>query len=199
MAYQKFTIKQLKKQFGLQFVERREPVLDFQAVEPSPFLVSTIDRNLDLALTVGTEKIRSELLVAPLLVELRESLHRQIAVFSGKEFNADEDAGLNGYCDFLISRSPELLDISAPVLVIVEAKQDNLNGGIPQCVAEMVGAQFFNQQQNASILTIYGAVTTGNLWKFLKLQDQIVTIGLVEYAIPPVDQVLGILMQMVMD
>jgi hypothetical protein len=196
MSYQKFTIAKLKKQFGLKFYEVRSQVIQPQAIAPSDYLRETIRRNLDLALGVGTEKIRSELIVAPLLVEIREHFEQKISIFSGKEFNVDDDAGLNGYCDFLISGSPELLEITDPVLVIVEAKQDSLNAGIAQCVAAMVAAQQFNEIHGNLIQPVYGASTTGKLWKFIALDKTTVTIDLNEYTLPPLEEVLSFLAAM---
>jgi hypothetical protein len=83
--------------------------------------------------------------------------------------------------------------IQAPVAVIIEAKKGDLTSGMGQCIAEMVAAQKFNQQQGNLITTIHGSVTSGSLWRFLKLEHQTVTFDLKEYAMPPVDQLLGIL------
>jgi hypothetical protein len=196
MSYQKFTIAKLKKQFGLKFHEQTSPLVTPQPIQASDHLQETIRRNLDLALSTGTEKIRSELIVAPLLVEVREHYQQRISLFSGKEFNVDEDAGLNGYCDFLISGSPELLEITEPVMVIVEAKQDSLNLGIPQCVSAMIAAQQFNQLQGHPLPRIYGASTTGKLWKFFALEETTVSIDLNEYALPPVETILSFLVTM---
>ena len=63
----------------------------------------------------------------------------------------------------------------------------------------MVAAQKFNLENDKSIATVYGSVTSGNLWNFLKLENNTVTIDLKEYLIPPVEQLLGILMWMVRD
>ncbi|AUB42739.1 hypothetical protein COO91_08885 [Nostoc flagelliforme CCNUN1] len=79
----------------------------------------------------------------------------------------------------------------------MEAKKENLKGGLGQCIAEMIAAQRFNVKYEKSIATIYGSVTSGNLWTFLKLEDRTVTIDLTEYLIPPVEQVLGILVWMI--
>jgi len=196
MPYQKFTTNRLKRQFGLTFVEGSQPVITPVEVSPSNYIQQTIERNLDLALGTGTEKVRSELIIAPILVEVREFYKRQVSLFSGKEFNVNEDEDLTGYCDFLLSRSPELLEITAPVMVIVEAKQDALNPGIPQCVAAMVAAQQFNEAQGNEVPTIYGAVTTGKLWKFVALTHSTVNIDLNEYAIPPLEEVLSFLVAM---
>ncbi|MGB6166880.1 MAG: hypothetical protein WBF52_04780 [Geitlerinemataceae cyanobacterium] len=105
--------------------------------------------------------------------------------------------GLNGRCDFLISRSPEMLEIEAPAIVIIEAKQADLKTGIGQCVAEMVAAQKFNESKNKSISTIYGSVSNGVQWQFLKLEKQTISIDLTIYSLPPVEQILGFLVWMV--
>ena len=87
--------------------------------------------------------------------------------------------------------------IQAPVVVIVEAKKGDLTSGMGQCIAEMVAAQKFNQQTGKEISTIFGSVTTGSLWRFLQLENHTVTFDLREYAMPPVDRLLSILVQMV--
>ncbi len=196
--YPTFTINRLKRQFGLTFVESAQTVIQPATdIRASEYLQQAMERNLDLALGIGTEKARSELIIAPILVEVREFYQRQVSLFSGREFNINEDEGLTGYCDFLISRSPELLEVTAPVMVIVEAKKDSLNSGIPQCIASMVAAQQFNQSQENKVETVYGAVTTGKLWKFVALSQNKVSIDLNEYAIPPLETVLAFLTAMV--
>ncbi|MHC5613010.1 MAG: hypothetical protein ACYTXA_18890, partial [Nostoc sp.] len=97
----------------------------------------------------------------------------------------------------LISLSPEQLFIEAPAVVIVEAKKENLKGGLGQCIAEMIAAQRFNAKYEKPITTIYGSVSSGNLWTFLKLRDSTVTIDLTEYLISPVEEILGILVWMI--
>ncbi|WP_363269116.1 hypothetical protein [Okeania sp. SIO2B3] len=62
------------------------------------------------------------MIITPLLLEIRRQANYSVSLFSGIEFNIDFDRSLNGYCDFLISRSPEQLIINAPVAIIVEAK-----------------------------------------------------------------------------
>ena len=66
--------------------------------------------------------------------------------FSGYPFNVDKEKGLAGACDFIISRSPEQLFIKAPVITIVEAKNENIIRGLGQCVAEMYAAKLFNER-----------------------------------------------------
>lgn len=194
MAYSDFSLRKVLQDFSLQTQDH--PFLSsVPPTSPSPYLVEFLERSLPLAVAIGTEKARSELLISPLLLEVRELLSRQVSIFSGTDFTVDASVGLNGTCDFLISQSPEQVLITAPVAVIVEAKKGELDGGLGQCIAEMLGAQKFNQQQGNSVPVVYGTVTSGSLWRFLKLENQTVTFDLREYAMPPVDRILGILIE----
>jgi hypothetical protein len=193
MSYSDFTLHKVQKQFAITIIETVDLFTNIPEVEPSIFLNQILQNNLPLALAINTEKSRSEMIIAPILIEFRKNFHNQISLFSGTEFNVDITQGLNGNCDFIISREPEQLFIKSPVFAIVEAKKENLNAGLGQCLAEMIAAQIFNQQEGNEIPTIYGAVTTGNIWKFLKLTETEVQIDLTEYLINNLGKILGIL------
>ena len=169
---------------------------DIDPILPSGMLVEFLEETLPLAVALPSEKAKSELLISPILVEVRKMLRREVSLFSGQDFTVDTDAGLSGTCDFLMSRSREQFEIEAPVVVVVEAKQADLNLGMGQCMAEMVAAQRFNQSANMEAVTIYGCVSSGMLWRFLKLDGNEVTIDLEDYSIKPVDRLLGILVWM---
>jgi hypothetical protein len=77
----------------------------------------------------------------------------------------------------------------------VEAKKEDLNGGLGQCIAEMIAAQYFNQREENEIKEIYGVVTSGTVWKFMKLIDRDVWIDLTEYYLDNLPKILGILAQ----
>jgi hypothetical protein len=108
-------------------------------------------------------------------------------------FNVEETKGLTGACDFILSASSNQSLITAPVLTIVEAKDNDIRIGLGQCVAQMVAAQLFNARKRQEQPAVYGAVSTGTNWKFLMLQNQLVKIDLTEYFITQIDQILGIL------
>ena len=61
----------------------------------------------------------------------------------------------------------------------------------------MKAAQLFNEKKGHHIPTLYGVVTTGSLWKFLKLEDQTIYIDLDEYYIKELHKIMGILLAMV--
>ncbi len=86
--------------------------------------------------------------------------------------------------------------MAAPAITIVEAKNDNLRNGVGQCIAEMVAAQAFNLREGTPIETIYGVVTIGSAWKFLKLAEATATLDLDEYFINTPQKIMGILLSM---
>ncbi len=193
MAYNKFTINQIRKQFEMQLIEEPTLFMHITPVEPSDMLRYFLDRHIPLAEAIGTEKAKSEFIIAPILSELREMTEHQISLFSGIEFNVDEEQGLNGRCDYIISQSSIQFSLSAPILVMVEAKNDNINSGLGQCMAEMIAAQIFNKDEGNETESVYGCVTTGSVWRFLKLEGKKIFIDEKQYFIESVEIVLGIL------
>ena len=193
MAYSDFSLAKVSKTFELKVLDRLNMFSDIPELESSSFLEETLLYTVPLAISSNTEKARSEMITAPILIELRKQLNSEISFFSGIDFTIDAEKGLNGNCDFLISRSPELLIVTAPVVIIVEAKKENINGGLGQCVAEMLAARIFNEREGNQISTIYGAVTSGTNWRFLKLKEQVIEIDLTEYYLRDVNKILGIL------
>jgi len=165
-------------------------------VEPSTHLATTLARTVPFALALGTEKAKSELIVSAVLVELWEHFDRGISFFSGIDFNVDAENGLTGVCDFLVSLSPSQFHLEAPVIILVEAKRDNLTVGLGQCVAEMIAAQRFNAEREQDIPRVYGAITSGIDWIFLKLDGKKLQLDMAAYTIERCDKILGILASM---
>ena len=194
MVYSDFTLAKVQADFGLTLTEQRDMFADIKPIDPSELLAMTLAEYLPLAIDINSEKARSEFIIAPVLGDVRRLSNHQIALFSGKEFNVDKERGLNGFCDFILSRSKEQLYIQSPVMTVIEAKNENLIGGLGQCIAAMVAAQLFNQQTDNVSQDIYGAVTTGTNWRFLKLTEKTVWIDAVEHYIQDVASILGILM-----
>jgi hypothetical protein len=195
MSYSEFTLAKVRDDFDLTLQEGQNLFADVVGVSPSELLTSMLSDYLPLAIAINSEKARSEFIIAPVLAEVRRLSNQQVSLFSGKEFNVDKARGLAGFCDFILSGSPEQLYITAPVIEITEAKNEDIIAGLGQCIAAMVAAQIFNQQKGNAIDVIYGAVTTGTTWRFLTLKGQSVSIDAIEYYIKEVDKILGILMQ----
>lgn len=200
MSYSEFTsIIKVKQAFGLTTVEGPRFLPQITPIDPSATLIDFLANSLPVAVATGSEKARSEMIITPVLLEVRKILQQNISLFSGEDFTVDYESGLNGICDYLISRSPEMLEIEAPAVAVVEAKKADLKTGIGQCVAEMVAMQKFNEAKGKPISVIYGSVSNGTQWRFLKLEEKIVSIDLNDYALPPVDEILGMLVWMVRD
>jgi hypothetical protein len=199
MAYSDFTLAELKKNFALTVDETTNLFADTPEANLPTVLVHTLERYLPLAVNVNTEKARSELVIAPLLIEFKLLHHDRVSLFSGIEFTVDSAAGLNGRCDYILARGPEQLALIAPVCVLVEAKNENMVGGIPQCLAEMVAARKFNGQQMLPDTAVHGVVTTGMLWRFLKLDGTQASVDIVEYPIQSARKIFGILTAIALD
>jgi hypothetical protein len=175
-------------------VEEADIFAQISKVKCPESLADILRYNVPLALASNTEKARSEMVITPILIEIRKQLNASINLFSGVEFDVASEKGLTGYCDFIISHSPEKLFVASPVIMLVEAKNENLKGALGQCIAEMVAAQIFNEREGNTMTPIYGAVTIGTTWQFLKLTDKLVEIDLTEYYLTDIEKILGILL-----
>ncbi|MFE1746336.1 hypothetical protein [Coleofasciculus sp. H7-2] len=194
MAYSDFTtLTKVREAFGLTIEESIDLFTDLPEVLPSSYLQTTLNENVFLATAINTEKARSELIIAPVLLEIRRIFNFKIGFFSGSEFNVDFQAGLSGYCDYILTASKESYEIRTPVVTLAEAKNESIKSGLGQCIAQMVAAQLFNQRNGDAIESIYGAVTTGTDWKFLKLTNKTIWIDKRDYFINEVSHLLGIL------
>jgi hypothetical protein len=136
MPYSNFTLEKVKQQFNLTTIEESEIFADVEPLSPSDLLNQILRDNLPIAIASNSEKARSEMIIAPILVEIKRRFSEQVNIFSGVNFNVDESQELNGVCDFLISKSPEKLIITAPIVTLVEAKKEDLNSGLGQCIVE---------------------------------------------------------------
>ncbi|MBW4513008.1 MAG: hypothetical protein KME64_41980 [Scytonematopsis contorta HA4267-MV1] len=197
MPYSAFSFNKVKKDFKLNVVENQDLFLNTPGVQPTDYLNIILTEHLPLVTAINTEKARSELVIMPVLIEVRRYLKYQISVFSGSEFNVDASKGLEGRCDFILCGSQEQYDITSPIVMIVEAKNESIKSGLGQCIATMIAANIFNQQQENVTDVMYGVVTTGTDWKFLKIHDNTVFIDRSDYFIKEVDKILGILSTMV--
>ena len=192
MSYENFTIESIQRNFDVQIETQVSLFADILPVEPSERLISLLEELAPLASAIGTEKARSEFIIAPILAEIKKRSGNQVSLFSGTRFDVDKEKGLNGFCDFIFSLSSNQLSLTAPVITIVEAKNDNINSGFGQCMAEMIAAQIYNQQQQKPLKTIYGCVTTGSIWRFLQLIDNTIYVDSFEYYLDQLPKILGV-------
>ncbi len=167
-SYSKFTLQDvaalgLVLRAGVVFPPPGPPPL-----VPSMWLQDALSLNTDIV--TGSEKAKSEFIIAPIIRELVRHNPDKMTVFPGYQFDVLPEKGLTGYCDFIFSKSVHTLLIEAPVFFVVEAKSDNLETGTAQCIAEMYAAQIFNHHAGKPPAPVYGAVTWGLQWRFYKLE-----------------------------
>ncbi len=195
MAYSKFTnLDEVLRRFK---VKARSAAL-FPAVSPvapSAHLLQTLERSQHLRFS--SEKERSERLVHPVLQEVCVLNQYQITLYSGRELNVDPKNGLSGECDYLLSRGTLIDLVDAPLFSVVEAKKNDLEYGIAQCAAQMIGAQRYNKSREQESPVIYGASTTGTEWRFMQLQGQELLIDDTRYYLVKLDELMGVLQRIV--
>ena len=196
MAYSTFTLSQISQQFQINIEEKKDLFHSVQEVAVRPEFRLQLDELAPLALAVASEKARSELIIAPVLLEFWRMSGQSIGFFSGVNFDVDKSQGLDGFCDYILTRTPRQLYIEAPIIMLVEAKNEDMKSGYGQCLAEMLAAQRFNSAQTASGDTVYGAVTTGERWKFLELVGSRARIDSEDYYLERIDKIMGILLHL---
>ncbi|TAG37441.1 MAG: hypothetical protein EAZ32_15355 [Cytophagia bacterium] len=189
MAYKDFTLERLELEFGIK--NKRETIFNqIQTVEASDWLLQTLA--LGKTLPIRSEKSRSELIVAPVLVEIKHRNLDFITFYSGERLDADRQHGLVGECDFIIARETGSYSLNLPLLAVVEAKKQDIDLGINQCAAQLCGAKIFNESRKNSLPVLYGCVTTGEDWLFMKLEQNILKIDTQKYNLQELPVVLGI-------
>jgi hypothetical protein len=169
MPYTDFDIPTVETRFQVQVL----PGSVFPPLTPVPvpgWLADMLARAAQLR--VESEKARSEFIIAPILLAVRELSGNRVGLFSGERFDVDPAAGLTGECEFLLTLAPATPIIRAPVMSVVEAKRQDIAAGLGQCAAQMIAARLFDVRNGRPTTRVYGCVTTGEVWQFLRLDDE---------------------------
>ncbi len=176
MAYNKFKMVHLQEKLHLE-IKR-----DFWINSTPPRFQSDTVLDMQLAQAIkmylGSEKARSEFLIAPVLQAFQRKNADLLSVFSGYEFNIDKSLELNGFCDFILSaNSSNSFFLEAPIFCVVEAKkmEPEIND-LAQCGAEMYAAQLFHERAGKPQKAVYGCATSGYSWIFLMLENNVLNI-----------------------
>ncbi len=193
MAFADFTLESAVARFKLTLPPRADLFAGIPTLEIPPVLREILDRWAPQALEVNTEKARSELIIAPILMEAMNLAGKDMGVYSGVSLDVDRDRGLYGRCDYLIGRRSGPFLLGSPLLAVVEAKNEDIPGNLGQCVAEMVAVQVVNERKGHPIPVVHGTVTTGTDWLVLQLAGNAVTFDLRERFLDDVGLILGYL------
>ncbi len=187
MGYSDYSFKKIKDKFGIEN-QKLSLFPNIQHQEPSEFLKEHL--KIANSLNLRSEKARSEAIVFPLLLDVRERSSGFFTIYSGDSLNVNED--LRGECDFMLAKDINSYDVNYPVIQIVEAKKHDIEDlGIPQCAAQLVGARYFNLDNGIELKKIYGCATTGKLWQFLVLEGNTIYVDDKQYYLGNLPELLG--------
>jgi hypothetical protein len=188
MSYSDYTLEDVERELAVTPQEADLfPALQISAVPD--WLPGWLARGTRLALI--SEKARSEFIVVPILLAARELTGDQFAIYSGQRLDVEPEKGLAGDCDFILALGPALPPLHAPLITVVEAKKNDIEVGLGQCIAQMVAARLFNQRAGRADSPAYGCVTTGETWQFLRLDGQAALLNRERYYLDNIGTVLG--------
>ncbi|MFO1433500.1 MAG: hypothetical protein U1F76_25955 [Candidatus Competibacteraceae bacterium] len=189
MAYNEFTLESAEAELGV-VAHPGDLFPNLSSIPVPSWLQELLARSMQLALI--SEKARSEFIVAPILLACRELSGNALTILSGQRLDVDPVRKLQGECDFILALSEPVPRLRAPLVTIVEAKRNDIESGLGQCIAQMVGAQLYNERAAQAPKMIYGCVTTGEDWQFLQLQGTTVLIGRQRLYIDNVGRILAV-------
>ena len=188
MAYTDFTLSDLDEKFGVKN-ERKQLQFFSKPVIPTERLQIELEESTEMP--IKSEKARSEWIVVPILKELRTRNSKFFTIYSGDTLVGDKEAGLQGECDFILSKDTKSYEISIPIFQIVEAKRNDLDEGIKQCCAQLVGARKYNERKGIITEKLYGCTTTGDVWQFIEYSDKLY-IDDKKYYLGEISELLGV-------
>ncbi|MEN8221075.1 MAG: hypothetical protein ABFS56_32935 [Pseudomonadota bacterium] len=167
MPYSKFkSVAEVARKFQLQVTETS--FIKSLEGQISPTHFAEMRARLSDGMNFINEATTCERIIRPIL-DLIKVQYEWLHIWSHVPYNVDEANGLVGEPDYLIAPRTQYGDMSIPPLCVIEAKQEKFAEGWAQVVAEMVAASFQGTQ------ICYGVVTTGKIWEFGQLTDQIFT------------------------
>jgi len=189
MTYSDFTLELVEKVLGVK-VQQADLFLSLSALPVPAWLQDVLAKGRQLALI--SEKARSEFIVAPILLASRELSQNAVAIYSGQRLDVEPEQGLVGECDFILAATPPVPLLHAPIVTIVEAKKNDVEGRLGQCAAQMVGARLLNQKEGQAEAAVYGCVTTGEARQFLRLREAELAIDKERYYIDNIGAILAV-------
>ena len=193
MAFSDFDLRGAVNAFGLTVDHSRDLFADIQEMTPTPFLGVWLAEFAQVALGMGSETARREFIITPFLAEAKRRAVGPVHVHPGISVDVDRSRGLAGFCDYVVARSEEYFYLRSPLVAVVEAKRDDLNAGYGQCAAAMVAIRLFNEKDATPVPAEYGVVTSGSIWRFLKMTGPTLHIDAREYYLADAAKILGIL------
>lgn len=187
MAFTDFkSLEEVQKAYHISYHE--EHFLPFISQTPSAQFLAELEFNLAYFDVFSSESSRCENVIYPLLREACKRIISRFSLWSHKTIAVDEQ--LAGTPDYIIASRSELGKnvFGLPLVLVVEAKQNDFTRGWGQCLAELVAAQKLNGQSSPPV---YGMVTDAELWQFGRLRDTQFTRELTRATIDEIGKVFG--------
>lgn len=138
-------------------------------VSASTWLLQTLKLARMMPLT--NEKTKSERIVSPIMLEVALAFEGKITLFSGEALDINPEDNLSGECDFFITFQKPSIVFDAPIISIVEAKDEDLEWGIAQCCAQLHASKIFNEREGKHFPTLYGCATDCVEWHFIRYEN----------------------------
>ncbi len=195
MAFTDFkSIQQVQETFNIKYAE--ENYIEFDELEPSPEFLSEFNfsrKHIDI---FASEASRCENVIYPIIRDVFKHYVACYALWSHKTLSYD--AILTGIPDYLITSKSELgkTMLGLPIVVLVEAKQNNFSEGWGQCLAELLAAQKINKDERKAV---HGVVTDGEFWQFGKLTVDTFTKNEMVFSISELKRIFGALSFIIKD
>ncbi len=187
MAFSDFkTLAQVQEEYNIKYSE--EDFIEYDDLKPSDSFIEELEfseKNMDI---FASESSRCENVIYPVLKEVYKTFVDKYALWSHKSIKYD--AKLNGTPDYLFSTKSELgkTVLGLPIVIVVEAKQNDFSEGWGQCLAELVASQKINKTAESPV---YGIVTDGEVWQFGKLASDEFTKNKSRITINDLDKIFG--------
>jgi hypothetical protein len=194
MSYSKYTYEKVENELGITY-KSAHFFPEKKQLFPNDWLLTTLEMGKPFATL--SEKSRSENIVHPILIFLCNFNAYKYSVYSGMDLNVEAERDLNGECDFILGKGEPNPRLNVPLFCLIEAKDQDIKRAIPQCTAQMYAARLQNERKGNGVHVIYGCVTTGIEWHFLKLENDICWVDVDKYYSLQLPDLLGALQQIV--
>lgn len=189
MAYTDFTFADLQEKFGLTY-DIKPFFENVKDVIPSDLLLQQLE--LAKHFSLRSEKIKTEFLIVPVLAFVKVKNEDFAQLFSGENLPADKKLKLNGEVDFIWVNQRNAPELQSPIISLCEAKKGSIEDSLAQCAAQMYGSRVFNQRTKKPILDIFGCISTGIDWQFMKLEGQTIWKDTKIYTLSNLPELLGV-------
>jgi hypothetical protein len=181
-SFSKFDLTSALKKVGLRKLTAWD--LAVTPLKPSNYFQENMQR-LERFDTARSES--AKLLLVDALFQESIQPYKQLRIFKETTINSTDIGGLVDYVITIDGTVPTM-----PFLCVSEAKKDDFDKGLAQCLVEMQACFEINQQENHQSI-IFGIVTNGSGWQFYKREISGEVFETPPYSISQVPEILGIL------